>query len=117
MFVLEHLAQAAAVILLIELIVLLIISLAITGGLAFGLGWVRGRTEPTFEKVNGYVDTGQSYAHRAMDYLALPVIVVGGAGGRVRGSLGAVQRRVRRNRARDEALEIANEAAKPEQQQ
>jgi hypothetical protein len=112
-FVLEHLAQAAAIILLLELFVVVVIFLAISGGLAFGLRWVNGKTDPAFTKFNGWVAIGRKYAHRATDYLALPIILAGRYGSLAKGTLQGVKHQVRRNRERRRGLEMANEAAKP----
>ena len=99
MNILEHLAQAAAVILLLQLLVFLLIFLAISGGLAFGLRWTRGKTNWAFEKVNRYSALGQKYIHTGTDYLALPVIKVSGGAERVRGILDSLERQTRRVRA------------------
>jgi hypothetical protein len=68
---LHHLAQAAAVILLIELVVVLVIFAAVAGGLAFGLRLGRRKSAIGFEKVNaqiplvrGQVHTGNEMARR-----------------------------------------------------
>lgn len=119
MFVLEHLAQAAAVILLIELFVVVVIFLAISGGLAFGLRWVNGKTQPSFAKVNGWVAIGQKYLHQGTDYAALPVILIGRYASLAGGALDGIRQQVQRNQERRRGLELANEAAKvapPEQE-
>ena len=114
MTVLEHLAQAAAVILLLELLVGVLIFLAISGGLAFGLHWVRTKTSPAFTKVNQYTETGTGYVHRGTDYLALPVILAGRYASFTTGAVHSIQRRVRRVQAARTGVEEANEAGKPE---
>lgn len=115
MFILEHLAQAAAVILILELMVLLIIFLAISGGLVFGLHWVQGKTDFAFGKANEYVGIGSGYVRKGTGYVGLPVIVSGRYAGIARGTLDAIKRQVRRNEARESGLAVANEAAKPAQ--
>jgi hypothetical protein len=92
---LDHLGQAAAVILLIELLVVVAIFLAISGGLAFGLFWVRGKTDWAFDKVNGYVAVGQKYVHRGSDLIARPFIVAGRVGATATGTAEAVRKRVK----------------------
>lgn len=111
MNVLEHLAQAAAVLLLLELLMILIVFLAISGGLAFGLHWVRGKTPWAFGKVNTYSGLGQKYSHKGTDYLALPVIVTAGAAERVKGTLRSLQEQVRRLRHRGATQPVV--AARP----
>lgn len=78
MDVLDHLAQAAAVILLIELLVVLLLFLAIAGGLAFGLRWVRGKSDPLFARANSVVRRVPGYVERASDVAASPVIKLAG---------------------------------------
>lgn len=117
MYVLEHLAYAAAVILIFELIVLILVFLGMSGGLAFGLHWVRGKTGPAFTKVNQYSETGTEYVHRGTDYATLPIVKAGRVAGTISGTLDAINRMVRQNRARKAGLELANEAAKPEPDQ
>jgi hypothetical protein len=118
-FILEHLAQAAAVILILELMVLLIIFLAVSGGLVFGLHWVQGKTDPAFGKVNEYVGIGTGYVRKGTGYAALPLILSGRYAGIAQGTLDAIRRQVRRSEARETGLAVANEAAKsaqPEQE-
>jgi hypothetical protein len=74
--VLDHLAQVAAILLILELMVFLLIFLGIAAGLAFGLRWVNGKTEPAFGKANSYADRATGYVHKGTGYAALPVIVV-----------------------------------------
>jgi hypothetical protein len=95
MSVLDHLAQAAAVILLVELMVILIVFLAISGGLAFGLHWGRGKLGPLLEKGNTYVQQVPRYTEIATDYAARPVITAAGLSETVRATLEAIERRVR----------------------
>ncbi|HEX6509636.1 MAG TPA: hypothetical protein VF221_18560 [Chloroflexota bacterium] len=95
MTVLHHLAQAAAVILLVDLLVVLFIFLGIAGGLAFGLHWVRGKTSPTFERVNGYLPLVSKYALRATDLVAKPFIAGTALAERVKATAQSIRRRVR----------------------
>lgn len=74
MSVLNHLAQAAAVILLIELLVVVLIFLGIAGGLAFGLRWVRGKADPAFATANKYLERVPGYAERASDIATSPLV-------------------------------------------
>jgi|SRR5579884_3807642 len=108
MWVLNHLAQAAAILLLMELLVMLLIPLGIAAGLAFGLRWVNHHTEPVFGKANTYSEKGAGYVHKGTDYAALPVIVVRKYAETAGAVTTAVQARVRRARARNaEEEEIA----------
>jgi hypothetical protein len=93
--VLDHLAQAAAILLLIELSVFLLIFCIVTGGLAFGLRWVRGRTGSVFGKANYYVELAAKDVHMATDYVAKPVIVASGFAETARATAVAVRSRVR----------------------
>ena len=95
MAVLDHFAQAAAVILLVELMVVLIIFLAIAGGLAFGLRWVRGKTGWAFGYANKYSDLAAVYVRKATDYAALPVIKAGRFAAQIEGTLESIKTRVR----------------------
>ena len=95
MTVLHHLAQAAAVILLTELLVMLVLFLGIAGGLAFGLHWVRGKTDWAFEKANGYLALVPKYTHVGTDLVARPFIFGGGTAARVLVTLEALRRQAR----------------------
>lgn len=95
MDVLNHLAQAAAVILLVELLVFLLIFAAAAGGLSFGLRWVRGKTSWAFDLVNTYVALAAKYVHTGTDYVAKPVIVASAFGDTVRTTASSVRNRVR----------------------
>lgn len=99
MSVLNHLAQAAAIILLLELLVVVLVFLGISGGLAFGLHWVNGKTDWAFEKVNAYNSRATRYVHIGTDYAAKPFIVAGGLVGTVRGTIGGIEQRVHEIRA------------------
>jgi hypothetical protein len=95
MIALHDLAEAAAILLLIELLVVLVIFLAISGGLAFGLWWGRGQLGPLLEKVNGYLPLVTKYTQTGTDYVARPIIMAGGLAATVKATLAAIQRRVR----------------------
>lgn len=100
MSVLNHIAQAAAVILLIELLVVIFVFLGIAGGLAFGLRWVRGKTGWAFGKANTYAGMGTGYLHKGMDYAAKPFILAGGWADRVKGTAGSLRDQAREARRR-----------------
>jgi hypothetical protein len=97
----HHLGQAAATLLLVYLLFFVTIFLAIAGGLAFGLWWVRGKTDWAFGKVNVHVPAVQQIAHTGTDYIAKPFIVAGKAAATVEGTAEAVRARVRRVRSSD----------------
>jgi hypothetical protein len=97
--ILNHLAQAAAVILLVELLVILLVFLGISGGLAFGLRWVGGKTDWAFDKVNGYVAMGTRYVHTATDYAAKPLIAVSGFTETVKDTAEAIRQQIRQARS------------------
>lgn len=96
MTVLNDLALAAAVLLLLELFVVVLVFLGIAGGLAWGLHWVHGKTDPTFSLIERYVGMGQKYVHLGTDYAAKPVILTANAAERVKGTAEAIRREVRR---------------------
>jgi hypothetical protein len=98
MTILNHLAQAAAVILLIYLLVALVIFAGIAGGLAFGLRWSRRKSGWAFEKVNGQLPTARKYVHQGTDYAAKPFILGGGLAARARVTAEGVRRRVQATR-------------------
>ncbi|GAC1322230.1 MAG: hypothetical protein NVSMB22_08790 [Chloroflexota bacterium] len=99
MSVLDHLGQAAAALLLLELLVILLIFLGLFGGLAWGLHWVNGKTDWAFGKLNGYIAIGQRYLHMGTGYVARPFILVSGLSENVKGTARALQAIVRKNRA------------------
>lgn len=98
MSVLNHLAQAAAVLLLVELLVVLIIFLGIAGGLAFGLHWVLGKTEWAFGKVNSFLPLVTRYTAIGTEYAAKPLIRVGGAASTIGATARAIERQIRQAR-------------------
>ena len=100
MSVLNHIAQAAAVILLIELLVIIFVFLGIAGGLAFGLRWARGKTGWAFGKANTYVSLATGYLHKGMDYAAKPFILAGGWADRVKGTAVALRDQAQQARRR-----------------
>lgn len=113
MSVLHHLAQAAAVILLVELLVVLIIFLAVAGGLAFGLRWVRGKTDWAFDKANGYLALVPKYTHVGTDLAAKPFILGGGGVARVAATLEAIRRQIRQNQMSSPPAEPVPVASRP----
>ena len=118
MSVLNHLAQAAAVILLIELLVVLLAMVAVAGGLAFGLHWVLGKADWAFDKVNDYVALGVKYLHQGTDFAGKPFIVTSAWAERVKGTARAVQQRARADRgSRLEMVTIASGPGAVEQAQ
>ena len=111
MDVLHHLAQAAAVLLLLELLVVLLLFLGISGGLAFGLWWGRGKLGPLLEKANSYLPLIPKYTQIGTDYAAKPLILAGGFAETVRVTIAALERRIRELQAAAEAPEPV--AARP----
>jgi hypothetical protein len=104
--VLNHLAQAAAVILLAELLVMLLIFAALAGGLAFGLRWGRGKMRAAFEKGNSYLPLARKYVHTGTDYVAKPLIAAGKFADTVKGTALAIRKRVRASRISGDTTEI-----------
>lgn len=104
MNVLDHLAEAAAALLLLELLVVLLLFLGISGGLAWGLHWVLGKTDWAFGKVNGYVAIGRKYLHTGTDYIAKPFILGTSLGANVRETARALRDIVRRTRRRGDQV-------------
>lgn len=76
MTILHYAAEVAAVILILELMIVLLIFLGVAGGLAFGLRWVNGKTGSAFHLVRTYTAKGTGYVHTGTGYAALPVILV-----------------------------------------
>ncbi len=95
MTVLHHLAQAAAVLLLVELLVVLMLFLAVAGGLAFGLHWVLGKTEWAFGKANGLLTLGTKYVRSGTDIVGKPFILGAGTVSRAQATASAIRRDVR----------------------
>lgn len=102
--VLHHLAQAAATILLLELLVVLLIFLAISGGLAFGFHWLNGKTEWAFGKANTYVGIGRRAIHTGTDYIALPFVKVSGFVDSTKATARALRSTVRLGRERQDVV-------------
>jgi hypothetical protein len=111
--VVNHLAEAAAVILLIELIVVILIFAGISGGLAFGLRWVRGKTGWAFETANAYIRIGAQYLHTGTDYAAKPLIQAGAFADKIRRLTRAIQDQVRRSRESEATTQPSLVAASP----
>ena len=66
-------------ILCLELIGLLLVLVAINGGLAFGLRWVLGKMGFVHEKTNWALGLVDRYVNKGMNIIAAPVIVGTGA--------------------------------------
>lgn len=96
MSVLHHLGQAAAVLLLLDLLIFLLIFVAVAGGLAFGLRWGRSKLGPLLDKGAHLEQRGAHYVSVGTDYAARPVIIAGGVAERIKGTAQAVRRMVRR---------------------
>jgi hypothetical protein len=90
--VFHHFGQAAAILLLIELVILLIVFTAIAGGLAFGLYWARGKTGSAFGKVNDFLPVAVRYMHQGADYAAKPFILASGTAETIKGTAQAIRR-------------------------
>lgn len=102
--VLNHLAQAAAVLLLFELIVLVLIFAALGGGIAFGLHWLRGKARPTMETTLSLIGRFRRYLRVGSDYAAKPFISLEGALTAVGAGADSLRRRVRATRISSPAL-------------
>jgi hypothetical protein len=100
MAVMNYLALLAAFILLLELLVVLFIFLAISGGLAFGLYWVRKKRAWASDKVDRYVGLGVGYLRKGLDFVGLPFILAGRYAEEVRVTALAIRERIRRDRRR-----------------
>jgi hypothetical protein len=108
----HHLAQAAALLLMLELGIIILLLLAISGGLAFGLYWARRKTGWVQGKLNTYVPMGVRYVHLGTDFAAKPFIMGRGLAARVSTISTTTQQLVRRDRARGQAApEVASGAA------
>jgi hypothetical protein len=116
---LNHIAQAAAALLLIELIVLLLIFVAVAGGLAFGLRWARGKTGWAFEKGNGYILMGARYLDKGTDYAAKPFIVSSSFVERIKATFRTIRDEVRALQARraETTTEVAAVPVAPQREE
>jgi hypothetical protein len=92
--ILRHLAQAAAILLFLELFVLLMIFLGISGGLAFGLRWVRGKTRVASIKGNELSLTVRRYVHQGTDIAAKPVIATASAAEMIKATAQSIRSQV-----------------------
>jgi hypothetical protein len=92
MSVLNHLAYAAAALLLLEVLVVVLVFAGVSGGLAFGLHWVNGKTDWAFGKVNGYLPMARKYVHQGTDMVGKPFIVVGAWMERIAETFGSLRR-------------------------
>ena len=75
MGVLDLLAGIAAVILALELFVVTVIFAAACAGVWFGLRFAQKKTDPSIQKLNGYIDKYRPYERRGLGYLALPIML------------------------------------------
>ncbi|MGH2442306.1 MAG: hypothetical protein ACRDFX_03975 [Chloroflexota bacterium] len=98
MSILNHLAQAAAVLLLVELLVVVLVFAGIAGGLAFGLRFVRGKSVPVFDKVNGALPLVRKYTQTGTDLAAKPFITGSGLVATIRGTIQSLELRIRASR-------------------
>ncbi len=98
MTVLNDVGAIAGAILLLELFVAVAVFLGVSGGLAFGLRWVNGKTEWAFGKVNGYLPLVHKYRDLGLDYAGKPFILAGGWWSRGSGTLLSIRRTVREQR-------------------
>ena len=109
------LGEAAAIILLLELLIVLLIFVAIAGGMAFGLRWVNGKTEWAFGKANGWVEVGQRYLHKGTDLAVTPLIMSFALADRILGTAESLRRQVHELQARrTESIEVAARPVLPE---
>jgi hypothetical protein len=92
---LHHLAQAAALLLFLELLVVIFVFVAISGGLAWGLGWVRNKQGWVYHKIHTYVPVGTNYVHLGTDFVAKPFHVGGASWARVSRTASAIRTHVR----------------------
>lgn len=100
---LDHVAQAAAIILILELMVVLLIFIGIAAGLAFGLRWINIKAEMGFKVARDYSRKAAGYVHTGTGYAATPVIVVRKYAETAGAVAGAIKQRVRH-------IEVAREA-------
>jgi hypothetical protein len=116
MTILNHLAQAAAIILILELMVVLLVFLGVAGGLAFGFRWVNGKSGTGFKLAREYSQKAAKYVHEGTGFAALPVIKVRRFGETVGVTAEAVKRQVRRIetvRSRDVPVPAAEPIPEP----
>jgi hypothetical protein len=99
MSILNHVAQVAAIILILELMVVLLVFLGVAGGLAFGLRWVNGKSDNAFKMVHDYSRKAAGYVHTGTGYVALPVIKVRRSAETAGATAEAIKQRVRRTEA------------------
>lgn len=103
--------EAAAVLLLLELLVVLLLFLGIAGGLAFGLRWIRGKTDWAFDTAQSGLHTGERYLKGGLDSVAKPFITLSGAAETVKGTARALRQEVRATRSATGS--VASPAAVP----
>jgi hypothetical protein len=115
MSVMNHLADAAAALLLLELLLVVTIFAVLCGGLAFGLYWVNGKTEWAFGLLNGLLPPVRKYASLAMDVVAKPFILLGTWTERIEATVGSLQRQIAAVQASKPSEETAPVPAEPVQ--
>lgn len=113
MYLLNHLAYAAALLLLLELLVMALLFAGISGGLAFGLHWVNGKTEWAFGLVNRYLPMVRTYVHRGTGYVGKPFILLNAGLARLEATAGSLSRQLRDRRAQRQAVPAEPLAAVP----
>lgn len=113
MYVLNHLAYAAALLLLLELLVVALLFAGISGGLAFGVHWVNGKTDWAFGLVNRYLPMVRTYVHRGTGYVGKPFILLNAGLARLEATVGSLRRQAGEVRSRQQAQELAPPAAVP----
>jgi hypothetical protein len=74
MDLLTHLAEAASLILIAELLVMLVLLAAVSLGLAYGPHWLVGKSGDAFEKVNAQLPTAKGYVHTGNEVARKPFI-------------------------------------------
>jgi hypothetical protein len=103
MTVLDHLAQVAAIILILELMVVLLLFLGVAAGLAFGLRWVNHKASSGMGAAQKLADRGSGYVHTGTGYAALPVMVLRKYADTGAAVANAIKQRVRQTEARRSA--------------
>ncbi|MGH2448616.1 MAG: hypothetical protein ACRDFS_08445 [Chloroflexota bacterium] len=93
--ILNHFAQAAAILLLGQLIVLLLVFAVIAGLVVFGLRFGRRRSQPGLQRANSLLAIAQSKVHQGTDMVARPVIALAGATDTMRATAMAIRHKVR----------------------
>lgn len=105
MSILNHLMQAAAVLLLFELLVMLLLFLGLAGGLAFGLRWGRGKLGPALRRGDAVLQRVGAAVGKGLDYAARPFILASGLAETIKGTAEALRGEVQRRQAAVPAIE------------